>query len=219
MVRDYIPRGDGELLEWAKTLTSHVGPKVADFNIPSSALTSVMGFLAAYQTAFDAAHEPNRGKVDVFNKNNAKKALLKSLRTFCMGYLIYNPLVTDADRETCGLPVHDTTRTPTPAPRTVPVLEIRMPLLRQIAVHFKDAGSVQRGKPAYVHAIDLRWALLPEQPLAVAELIGAESATASPYTFTFEEADRGKALYICSRWANSKENKGSWGEIVKAIVP
>jgi type II restriction/modification system DNA methylase subunit YeeA len=43
--------------------------------------------------------------------------------------------------------------------------------------------------------------------------------TASPYTFKFDEADRGKALYICPCWENNKGEKGPYGEIYKAIVP
>jgi hypothetical protein len=53
----------------------------------------------------------------------------------------------------------------------------------------------------------------------VEDLKNSAFDTASPYTFTFDESDRGKALYICPRWENSKGEKGPWGEIGKAIVP
>jgi hypothetical protein len=43
--------------------------------------------------------------------------------------------------------------------------------------------------------------------------------TKTPYLFSFDESDRGKALYICARWENNINDKGPWGEIVKAIVP
>jgi hypothetical protein len=43
--------------------------------------------------------------------------------------------------------------------------------------------------------------------------------TASPYTFKFDEPERGKALYLCPCWENNKGDKGPWGEIYKAIIP
>jgi hypothetical protein len=57
------------------------------------------------------------------------------------------------------------------------------------------------------------------QPVSIADLRNSAFATATPYTFSFDEPDRGKTLYICPRWENNKGDKGPWGEIVKAIVP
>jgi hypothetical protein len=142
--------------------------------------------------------------VDVLNKNETKEALTEALRTFIKGYLTYNPAVTDADKENMGLPLHDGTRTPTSAPTTIPELELDSSVIRQISVHFKDAGSEKRGKPAHVHGVELRWALLDNPLSSVEDLTKSAFDTASPYTFTFDEADRGKALYICPRWENSK---------------
>jgi hypothetical protein len=58
--------------------------------------------LTAYETAFEAAQNPNRGKVDVLNKNEAKDALLGSLRSFIKAYLVYNPAVSDAGPKAAG---------------------------------------------------------------------------------------------------------------------
>jgi hypothetical protein len=219
MAGDYIPHSDGAFLEWAKTLIAYVTPKLSNFIIPQTAVTPIQGLLTAYETAFTAVQNPNRGKVDVLNKNETKEALTEVLRTFIKGYLTYNPAVTDADKENMGLPLHDGTRTPTSAPTTIPELELDSSVIRQISVHFKDAGSDKRGKPAHVHGVELRWALLDNPPSSVEDLTKSAFDTASPYTFTFDEADRGKALYICPRWENNKGDKGPLGEIVKAIVP
>jgi hypothetical protein len=156
--------------------------------------------------------------VDVLTKNEAKKALTHSLRTFIKAYLAYNPAVSDADKENMGMPLHDGTRTPAPVPATIPELELDSSVIRQITVHFKDAGSGKRGKPAHVHGVELRWELLEATPSSVDGLKSSAFDTASPYTFKFDEPDRGKSLYICPRWENNKGDKGPWGEIYKAIV-
>jgi hypothetical protein len=219
MAGDFIPHSDGAFLEWSKTLVAYVNPRLTAFNIPAGATTEIQALLTAYETAFEAAQNPNRGKVDVLNKNEAKESLTAALRVFIKAYLTFNPAVTDADKESMGLPLHDNTRTPSPVPSTIPETELDSSIIRQITVHFKDAGSDKRGKPAYVHGIELRWSLLETAPASVEDLKNSAFDTASPYTFTFDEADRGKALYICPRWENNKGEKGPWGEIVKAIIP
>ena len=219
MAGDFIPHQDGAFLEWAKTLLAYVNPKSAAFNIPAGALPPIQAQMTAYEAAFNAAQNPNRGKVDVLTKNEAKEALTASLRAFIKGFLTYNPAVSDADKENMGLPLHDGTRTPAPAPATIPELELDSSIIRQISVHFRDAGSDKRGKPAHVHGVELRWGMLDNAPVSVEDLKNSAFDTASPYTFKFDEPERGKALYICPRWENNKGDKGPWGEIYKAIIP
>jgi hypothetical protein len=49
-------------------------------------------------------------------------------------YLAYNPVVSDADKENMGLPLHDATRTPVPAPTTIPEIELDSSIIRQVTV-------------------------------------------------------------------------------------
>jgi hypothetical protein len=219
MSNDYVPQSDGAFLEWSKPLITYAASHTAAFKLDEGALTAVQTQLAAYEAAFEAAQNPNRGKVDILAKNEARDALKTALRAFVKAYLTYNPAVSDIDKESMGLPLHDATRTPTPPPSTIPEIELDSSIIRQITVHFKNNGSGKRGKPQGVHGIELRWSLLDTAPSSVEALANSAFDTASPYTFSFDEADRGKALYICPRWENNKGNKGPWGEIVKALVP
>ena len=219
MAGDFIPHADGAFLEWSKTLVTYAAAHLTAFKVDTAALTPIQTLLTAYQTAYNKAEDPNRGKVDVLEKNETRDALKAALRTFIKAYLIYNPAVSNVERESMGLPLHNGTRTPTSAPTTIPELELDSSVIWQISVHFKDAGSEKRGKPAHVHGVELRWALLDNPPSSVEDLTKSAFDTASPYTFTFDEADRGKALYICPRWENNKGDKGPLGEIVKAIIP
>jgi hypothetical protein len=167
MSSDYIPHQDGAFLEWAITLLEYASPKVAAFNIPDGVLPPIRTQLDAYEAAFKAVLSPNHGKVDVLNKNEAKEALTHSVRAFVRGYLTYNPAVSDADKESMGLPLHDNTRTPAPVPSTIPELELDSSVIRQITVQFKDAGGGKRGKPEHVHGVELRWESLDAAPSSV----------------------------------------------------
>ena len=219
MANDYIPQTDGAFLEWTKTLVSYVSPKLASFNIPEGSVSPIQAQLAAYEAAFATAQDPNRGKVDIYNKNDTRDTLKSSIRVFVRAYLAHNPAVSDADKERMGLPLYDKSRSSVPAPATIPELELDSSIIRHISVHFRDAGSEKRGKPAHVHGIELRWAVRDNPPSSVEDLAKSAYDTASPYTFKFDEPERGKTLYICPRWENNKGDAGPWGEIVKAIIP
>jgi hypothetical protein len=73
MAGDFIPHSDGAFLEWAKTLTTYTAAHLTAFNVPETSLTPIQAQLTAYETAFEAAQDPNRGKVDVLTKNEAKE--------------------------------------------------------------------------------------------------------------------------------------------------
>jgi hypothetical protein len=53
----------------------YIGPKLTAFNIPAENLTPIQGLLTAYETAFNAAQNPNRGYVDVLTKIGRKRRL------------------------------------------------------------------------------------------------------------------------------------------------
>jgi hypothetical protein len=127
------------------------------FNILQGALTPIQVQLTAYETAFDAAQNRNKGKVDVLTKNEAKEVLMKALRGFIKAYLTYNPAVSfrTLTRKAWADPCM-TAPEPRPAPTTIPELELDSSVIRKITVHFRDAGSDRRGKPAHVHDVELR---------------------------------------------------------------
>jgi hypothetical protein len=192
--------------------------KYQAWQIPSPQ-TTLNPLLGNYQTAFEAANNPNRGKVDVLQKNETRDALKAAVRPYVKAYLAYNPAVTDADKENMGLPLHDTKPTPVPPPATYPEAETDSSVIRQLTIHFKDNGSEKRAKPKGAHGAEIRWSILDHAPASVDELTTSAFDTASPLTLSFDESQRGKMVYYCPRWENAKGDKGPWGEIYSAIVP
>ncbi|MDR2632727.1 MAG: hypothetical protein LBC51_03775 [Treponema sp.] len=217
---DYIPRGDKAFLEFVKVLYAYVLLHFARWEVPGpqSLLESL---LSDYQAKFEAAQDPNRGKVDVSNKNESRDALKKAVRAYCKAYLLYNPKVTDEDRERMGLPVYKQSRSPVQPPQSVPVLTIRLKNPREIPIYYHDSESGGRGKPAQVHGIEIKWALLEHFPSDIeGELTQSAFDTASPCVLRFAEHERGKRVYMCGRWEIQREGeKGSFGEITEAVIP
>jgi hypothetical protein len=218
MSTDYIPKRDEVFRDWARNLYTYALSKYSTWNVPSPQ-TTLESPLTAFETAFTATQNPNRGKVDVLTKNEARVALEAVMRTYVKAYLSFNPAVSDADREQMGITVYDKTKTPVPPPSTIPEAEIDSSIIRQLTIHYKDNGSEKRGKPQGVHGVEIVWVIMDTVPTAMEEFQNSAFDTASPYTFIFDENQRGKKAFFCLRWENAKGEKGPWSEIYNAIIP
>jgi hypothetical protein len=218
-MKDYIPSNDDQFLDWAKNLYNYALANFARWEVPSPA-APLGGLLGAYITALAAAKKPNRGRVDVLVKNEAKAALKKAIRIYVKAYLINNPLVTDEDKLAMGLPIHKKTKSPVPVPTTAPRLEFDTRTRRRIVIGYKDEGSERRGKPEHVHGIEIRWAILDAPPANIVELTNSSFDTDPPLILDFEEYQRGKRVYLCGRWEIRREGeKGPPGAIEEVIIP
>jgi hypothetical protein len=105
------------------------------------------------------------------------------------------------------------------APVTVPKAEIDRSIIRRLVVHYRDKGSDKWVKPDHMHGIEFRWAVLDRSPAGIDDLVHIAFDTATPYTFDFDESQRGKACYFAMRWENTSGIKGPWSEIYSAIIP
>jgi hypothetical protein len=156
--------------------------------------------------------------VETAAKNAARAAAEAVIRPFKRRFLD-DPPVTDEDRVAMAIPVRDSTRTPSPAPVSYPEAEADSSVIRQLSIHFRDNATGKRAKPHGVHGAEIRWALMEEAPAGVDGLFHSDFDTASPFTLSFEEADRGRRVYYCLRWESTTNLKGPWGEIYSAIIP
>jgi hypothetical protein len=218
--KDFIPRKDVDFNQWIINFFTILLQGLTRFGIPQAAYSVVDALRTTWNSKFAIAEAPTtRTKATIREKNVARKNLETSLRAFIREYLTYNSKVTDGDRENLQLPIHKTTRTPVPDPTTKPGFKIDSSVIRQLILFFRDEDSDSRAKPEGVHGVELRWAILAASPASIDELVHSAFDTHSPFTLTFDEGDRGKAVDLCLRWENTRGVKGPWSEIVMAIVP
>jgi hypothetical protein len=216
---DYVPSADAAFLEWEKNLLNVILQNFSTWSSPSPQ-TTLAPFAAAFETAYEACRNPNRGKLDIQKKNEARKVLEKELRAYNKAYLLYNPTVTDDDRTAMGIPIHKGTRSPVKPPETAPELLPDTSTRRIIKVYYKDEGAARRGKPAGVKGIEIKWAKLKEPPKDISELINSTFDTNPPLALEFEEHERGEKVFMCGSWEIQREGeKGPSGDIVEVIIP
>jgi hypothetical protein len=221
---DYIPSVDAEFNNWLDNLYDYSASKMtggdpAWTHIPLSELDLLGGARAAWKAAYAPTLKPHV-PAETLAKDEARAAAETVIRPFVGQWLMWKQL-SDKEREEAGVHVKKNRRSAIPAPATVPELEPRAGVPRQIVVPYRDKGSARRGKPKDVHGIEVRWAFLNAPPLNIeAELTQSSFDTNSPLTLVFEESDRGKRVYMAGRWEIEREGiKGEFGDIVSAFVP
>jgi hypothetical protein len=173
----------------------------------------------AWTAAWAAYQNPaERTPLITFEKNEKRSAYEKLLRVL-VANLEANTRVTDDDRRAMGIPVRKTTHTPVPVPTSYPEIRVDTATIRCLTVHFRDAGSASAAKPHGVHGAEICWAMLDSPPADIENLTNSSFDTHTPFTLQFKESERGKTVYLCLCWENTRGEKGPWSEIVSAIIP
>jgi hypothetical protein len=221
---DYIPSNDAGFDIWFKNLVDYVNAKCNPPDAPQWGFIPAdeVALLNEAYTTWHAAYLPTlkpHTPAETLAKDEARKEAEGVIRPFVGQWLMWKQ-VTDAEREEAGLHNPKPRRPEIPVPDTVPELSPAAGNPRQIVVPYRDKGAARRGKPEDVHGIEVRWAMLDHPPVDIKELDNSSFDTKSPLTLEFDEADRGKRVYMVGRWEIEREGKkGDFGEIVAAIIP
>jgi hypothetical protein len=220
MKRDYMPSKEAEFYAWVTVFFTYLLANLSRFGISSSVLSPLTSLRDDFFTKYVIATAPaTRTKATVLAKNNAMSALKKALRVFIQEYVSFNHLVTDVDRDNLGLPIRKTSRTPVPVPVTYPWFMVDSSIIRVLIIYFRDLLSENRAKPFGVHGAEIRWGISDTPIINPEDLPHSSFDTRSPFRLEFSGEERGKTVWFCLRWENTRGEKGPWSEIVSAIVP
>ena len=217
---DYIPQNDAEFNLWQTNLIDIVGANLAPWGILADDFTALVGTQGVWNAAFTkASNRQNRTSADVQAKDDARKSYEKSLRTFVAQWLANNSKVTNSDRERMGLTVKSGTRTPIPAPTSLPVGIVDFSVRLQHTISFSDEATPRsKAKPAGVHGCEIWMKIDGPAPVDASELSYVATDTSSPYTLNFEGKHAGKTVYYWLRWVNTRGEHGPWSATVSAMV-
>jgi hypothetical protein len=217
--RDYIPRGDDAFLDWARNFIAVLAEYLALWGVLQSVLDALKALFADYEVKLEKSKSANRGKVDVAEKNAAKKALMSSARNTYKLYIAWNPAVTDAQKEEAGVPIHDQTRTTIPVPKTRPEFNLKVVDLMQIQIDFHDQGSSSQAIPYGDSGALLFYTVADAPVLDYEKLSKTALLTHSRFILTLPPDSQGKILSAALVWQNKKGEKGNWSEIQSIVIP
>jgi hypothetical protein len=217
----YIPRPDAEFNTWTANFLRILSSRLEQFNFPAAEYEHLTELYADFSAKFSIASTPaTRTKVAIHAKSESRGELERGLQQSVQEFLTHNRLVTDADRDNLGLPIYKKTRTVAPIATTYPLFEVLTNTIRRLTIYYFDFGSVHsRSRPVGQVGAEIRWAILENPPHSIKELINSAYNPVSPYMLEFNEDQRGKTLYFCLCWKNSRGINGPWSEIATAIIP
>jgi hypothetical protein len=170
--------------------------------------------------AWAAYEDPEaRTPTITFTKIEKRKALEKLLRKLVKN-LQSSVTITPEELRDMGIVVPSSSRTPAPVATTYPDYEIDTSTLRRLILQFYDQGQKKsRAKPPGQHGAEILWVVSEVPVVDMTELTHSMFDTHTPFILDFQGHERGKTVYFCLRWENTRGEKGPWSEIKSAIIP
>ena len=214
-----IPRKDADFNVWQEILSTAVEENSTRWGLDAGWLTnSFRPACSEWNLAWAKYENPATRTTVITGAKNEKRANYEKYINVLVGNLKVNTLVTDNERRELGIAIRDTKPTPAPEPTSYPVMSIDTSIIRQLTISFRDSVTNLLAKPKGVHGAEIKWAIADETPL-VENLTNSDFDTRTPHTLKFADSQRAKTVWICSRWENTRGEKGPWGVMISAIVP
>lgn len=216
--RDYIPQNTELFLVFARHLIDYVSIKAAEWpHIPSADLENLKRLLKNFEDAL-AEYKIHQSKANKETVKETQDALEKELRYFINQYM-HNRYISNSDRTYVGIVNRDTSRT-----NHIKVYEevafiIEVASRRLLSIDFWVKGWETKAKPKSYNGVVIVWAILDKPPTSTDELIHHTMASRRPFKMEFDEADRGKTVYIALAWQNDRCIRGMWSDIKSEKIP
>jgi len=218
--KDYIPGNDAQFIEWAENMVEIAAESCAEWGViePNEIIGNK---IAVFKTKYANASNPNHGKIDTLEKNEARKDAEKALRSYVQGFLAKNPKITDIDRERMGITVYDTIPTTVATPTGQAEADITYPGRTQLQLRIKHIkGTPLDTKADYGYRVYYGvYAAGDEPPATGMDLHESKFTRQKKMLFSFMPTDSSKVAFFCIRYENSKGETGPWGPMFSAVIP
>jgi hypothetical protein len=234
---DFIPKKDAEFDVFFKAYCQYVNAKCSGASpewthIPAARRTDITNAYADWYTAYSKLKEPHSSS-DILAKNLARKQDEKALRDFNNEFILYSGAVTPQEKQDLGNTIHDTRPTPVPKPTAQAEADVVLPGPHLVELRIKKLASLAGDEDRADYGVRIFWGILgepnpadrfriPAPPASGDDLPHSTFSRRKKYRFNFPEEDRGKTVYFCLRYENSKggeKGEGPFGPIFSAIIP
>jgi len=218
MRTDWLPAKRGEQLVMARAWLNVLPERGTDWDVSAANITELGALVTQAAAAQTSAESETGNKVLTAKMNEAFSALTACMRSLHRRRFTTPPLI-DSDYVSLGLRAHDTVRSSHITVTESVEFDLRLRNIREIVVDFKIAGAAHKAKPTGYDGAVIIWGILDREPLSHDELPRHIMASRTPYTLSFEEAERGKRVWIALAWQNERGITGPWSGYKSAIVP
>jgi len=222
MSNDYVPTRDADFDHWLKNLSAFVegktsGPSPAWGGVPAGEVEALTAAYEDWSLHYGRTLQPHAPSLTTA-KNDARRRAEAVVRLFVRRFLHFPP-VTNAERVDMGIPNRDAVRTEHHEVSELLEMTLAVSAIREVRVRVKIKGADHNAKPKGYDGAVLVWMPLDSPPADVGALTRHAMASRATHVLRFEEAERGKTVYVAGAWQNERGNLGAWSEILSAIVP
>ncbi|MDR3308452.1 MAG: hypothetical protein LBS80_00665 [Tannerella sp.] len=215
-----IPQDDAGFDKVQKTITPTTETNMTLWNIDS---TWYAAHITPKKKEWTAAYgdyiDPHTRTPNItFIKNERRGDYEPDFRQL-VKMLVASPYVSPDALDLMGIAIPPDHHSNAPIALTFPAVKVDTSMIRELKLFFHDQESEHKAKPKGQHGAEVRWMLLETPPDSVNELTNSAFDTNSPLTLTFDDTQRGKTVYFCLRWENTRGEKGPWSGISSAIIP
>ena len=215
-----IPAKDADFNVWQELIATAIEENTSNWMLDTGWIeNNFKPACTEWNRAWEKYENPATRTPLINAAKKEKRAIYEKLLKVIVANLKVNTRLTDDDRRALGINIRDTKPTPMPVPMTYPIVVIDTSTMRRLSISFRDSESRAAAKPKGVHGAEIRWAIIDDVKPTVEDLINSDFDTRSPHMLEFTEVQRGKSVWICLRWENTRGEKGPWGDIERAIIP
>jgi hypothetical protein len=241
--KDFVPAKDAEFDVFFKNYCQYVNGKCAGqspewTHIPEARREDLNTAYADWYTAYSKLKQPHTSS-DILAKDLARKRDEKTLREFNNEFIVYSSAVTPEEKKDLGNHPRDPHPTPVPTPTAQVEADIVLPGPHLIELRIKELASLAAEADRANHGVRIYWGVLESlaagvsspakgqadkfylasPPVSGDDLPHSDFTRKKRYRFDFPGEDRGKTVYFCLRYENSKGEPGPWGPVLSAIIP
>ena len=194
------------------------------WGIPAPAVAALVARRAAYEPLYvKAQNKDTRTPTDVLAHRQMRQVYEKEISVFIKAYL-YNPLVTDLDRKSMGIPPRDMEPTPRGKIPTIPVVEL-LPIgggdIKSSCRVTRDQTRPNRHPLADGVEVQYTWVpkgeMPPEKPEDAKHTLFSKKAQ---FIIHCGPGNAGETFWGFFRWANLSvpANSGQWSNAIKVVI-
>lgn len=218
MGKDFLPRGDGQLLQWSRNFSQQLNDPDAHYPVPPESAAAYALLDDEYSAAYRAANAPStRTSGSVIFKNDVRTRLKREARILAR-FLQSRIELTDPQRAALRLSIA-TGGSPIPRPADAPVMEIVSASGWQVVAQLRQAGSGRRGKGPHILAAHIWYATGEQPPSTWKEWKHLMMTSRTRVTVKVPPGlAAGTRVWLCAKWVNPRGEFGPGNAAVGVII-
>lgn len=217
---DWVPKEENELNTLLTTYVNYLNTNFAALGVTTAKKDTFLSIVATYLTARTAKTTYESQGAPIYQTYRDRLETLTAEWRLLTGEITSRRETTPTQRAGLGLPALDTIATTAGVPTSKPVI-VKVDGGQRLIhiVHWVDENTPgSKAKPSGVKRaiLLLKIGTAPTGPADMQE-VAADSAT--PYLYSFAEADAGKTAHWALCWENSSMQRGPCSAVSSWTIP